>query len=554
MAMQSLFTAGHDVLSAEILLENALSMAGLADVVKQTNSVSPSASFATLETDSICTMDTFSNSNSNSNTPLCVSKHLPPVTLTLEEVSLLRSVTVKIRDFDSVLLNAKTDFIPILEARGGSDKNSSGLRADSLPIGQGIADHGGNSAVYQYQDDTTSHDDDDDEQHAKAQANDVLVRHLLKTASGVVVRVNPGTLSSAAQSKLDVILTELSAAGILVMSTPNLIRAMGAKDALVKIRHLQVGLEDTAVYTTAAQLYEGFRKTIAFQPRVMKQNRGSQGEGIWICKLADESKYCKNYGDAIADLDTPLILVEAVDNHEEYHTVGEFLEFCLNGRTDIAGDWLSVGQGCYLEGGVEAGAMMVDQRFLPRIVEGEVRCTMVGSELVGLLHKKPKEGGLSATLKSGAVYTNYEPDAPEFSTLVERFTTDIPHILKCFGVQDQPLPLLWTADFIFGDKDEHGKDTLYVGEFNCYLEGGVNNVSLTSYYSFFLAFLRCISPSALRFFLNASFESRNSSSPGEFNCSCVGVTQQIEFADLVGKTAHEYCTTGFEKGSSVAIE
>lgn len=475
--------------SASAMRENALSMAGLAPPLDNNNACAkPSSSLAHSHSPShsLTTLDSTSGCVSVADAGL----ELDEFWLDDMEVELLRSITTQVRGFDSVTLTAKADFIPILEARGGTDKDeTTGLRRDSVPIAHGVADHGGSSAVYQYQDDS-----DLDADSAPARCNDILFRHLHKTASGVIVRNNPGTISPAAQAKLDALLTELSDAGVLVLSTPELIRAMGAKDALVKIRHLQVGIMDTAVYTTPEQLMEGFRKSIAFQPRVIKQNRGSQGEGIWICKLQDESKYCQNYGDAIADLDTPLVLMEAFDNHQEVHTVEEFLEFCLNGRTDKSGEWESTGIGKYLEGGIESGAMLVDQRFLPRIVEGEVRCTMVGPELIGLVHKKPKEGGLSATLQSGAIYTNYEPDAPEFRTLVEKFRTDIPHILECFGVSDQPLPLLWTADFIFGNPDENGIDTFYVGE---------------------------------------------------FNCSCVGVTQQLEFADLVGKTAHEYCTVGY---------
>ncbi|KAH8062523.1 hypothetical protein JL722_3444 [Aureococcus anophagefferens] len=35
---------------------------------------------------------------------------------------------------------------------------------------------------------------------------------------------------------------------------------------------------------------DGFKKTMAFQPRVVKQNRGSAGEGIWLCWIANETK------------------------------------------------------------------------------------------------------------------------------------------------------------------------------------------------------------------------------------------------------------------------
>ena len=234
----------------------------------------------------------------------------------------------------------------------------------------------------------------------------------------------------------------------------------------MKIKDLHCGLEDTEVYYTPEDLVEGFRKSLAFQPRVIKQNRGSQGEGIWIAKLKD-GNYCSKYGERICPLDQEIVLMEAWDNHVEYHTVGEFLEFCIHGRSEYSGVWTSTGQGRYFEGGLEAGSMMVDQRFLPRIVEGEVRCLFVGSELVEILHKKPAEGGLSATLASGAIYTKYAPDDKKFARLVQHLNKDVPRIMASFGMSDRPLPLLWTADYIYGETD----DDLYVGEINCSCPG-----------------------------------------------------------------------------------
>jgi hypothetical protein len=67
---------------------------------------------------------------------------------------------------------------------------------------------------------------------------------------------------------------------------------MGAKDALTKIATLNIGLEDTLSYYTEEAFIAGFKKTMAFRPRVIKQNRGSAGEGIWIIKLkAGEGGY-----------------------------------------------------------------------------------------------------------------------------------------------------------------------------------------------------------------------------------------------------------------------
>lgn len=236
-------------------------------------------------------------------------------------------------------------------------------------------------------------------------------------------------------------------------------------------------MEDTEVYYTPESFHEGFRRRISYEPRVIKQNRGCQGEGVWIVKLKDESQYCTKgkelqERDCIIPLDAELELMEAFDNHIEYHTVQEFLDFCSYGRSSIKDDengpvWTTKSNGKYFDGGLEAGAMVVDQRFLPRIVEGEVRCLMVGSELVEIVHKKPREGGLSATLESGATYTKYPPDHPKFEKLVKNFKEDVPRIMESFGMSDQPLPLLWTVDYIYGDTD----DDLYAGEINCSCPG-----------------------------------------------------------------------------------
>ena len=79
------------------------------------------------------------------------------------------------------------------------------------------------------------------------------------------------------------------------------------------------------------------------------------------------------------------------------------------GRTDKSGEWTSKGVGKYLEGGKDAGGMLVDQRFCPRIVEGELRYNCIGPQLVGIIHKKPKEGGISAVGGTGSVYTCAPP-------------------------------------------------------------------------------------------------------------------------------------------------
>merc|ERR1719313_2115783 len=105
------------------------------------------------------------------------------------------------------------------------------------------------------------------------------------------------------------------------------------------------------------------------------------------------------------------------DNHVETHTVKEFLTFCVDGPSAPgAGSWKSVFPGKYLEGGKEAGGQLVDQRLLPRISEGEVRCLMTGDTCQMIIHKKP-EGGLSA-VGGNSAYTYYEPTDPKYADLL----------------------------------------------------------------------------------------------------------------------------------------
>merc|ERR1712045_738847 len=125
------------------------------------------------------------------------------------------------------------------------------------------------------------------------------------------------------QAKVDKDMQEL-AKTIPVWPTADVMTLMGAKDALVKIKDTDFGLVDTLGYYSPEDMKAGFPKAIAFQPRVVKQNRGSAGEGIWIIKLKDE-KYCENYGEATAPGDAMLVLKEANDDHIEEYTVDELM-------------------------------------------------------------------------------------------------------------------------------------------------------------------------------------------------------------------------------------
>eukprot|EP00913_Durusdinium_trenchii_P026251 g24630.t1 len=193
---------------------------------------------------------------------------------------------------------------------GGSDKSNNGHRYDSIPIVNGMINSGMSCQLIHY-----TH-----EEHDK-------FFELCKNFDFVIVRCNPGQIKADGgdQQKFDDGMRALRKAGKQIWPSPDVMEKMGAKDALCKVATMNIGLEDTLAYYSPEEFAAGFKKTMAFQPRVIKQNRGSSGEGIWIIKLKDEN-YCKSYGERSCEDGEKLLLMEANDNHEEEWS-GFLLEF-----------------------------------------------------------------------------------------------------------------------------------------------------------------------------------------------------------------------------------
>merc|ERR1712137_649883 len=161
---------------------------------------------------------------------------------------------------------------------GGSDKVSSGHRFDTVGIANGLKHAGVAVQIIFYNVD----------EHDK-------FFEVVSQFDAIVMRINPGqiTANGGDQQKFDSAMTQV-AENIPVWPTPANMELMGAKDALTKIKDMPFGLPDTLGYYSPDEIKEGFPKTIAFQKRVVKQNRGSAGEGIWIIDLK-EGNYCKEF-------------------------------------------------------------------------------------------------------------------------------------------------------------------------------------------------------------------------------------------------------------------
>ena len=322
------------------------------------------------------------------------------------------------------------------EVAGGSDKGPDGYRPDTLPMVDALKEKGQEAEVI----------------FVEIEKRDEIFEYVKNNASAYVSRINPGNLKHEAE--YFEMLRELCAAGVVGMPHPDAMIGYGAKDALVKLRHTTLVPEDTFAYYSINEFKKIFPTSLANGERVLKQNRGSTGEGIWRVQLVD----ALTEGETAVPLDAQVKCTEAKDNHVEYHTLANFMTFCEQ----------------YIVG---ANGMLVDMPFLPRIKEGEIRLFMLRDKPVYVVHKKPAEDAdaFSATLFSGA---KYRYDLPEqWSTLVDNFLAQLPEVTELLGGYD--LPLIWTADFIL-DTNENGVDTYILGEMNCSCVGFTSQLELAT--------------------------------------------------------------------------
>jgi hypothetical protein len=316
--------------------------------------------------------------------------------------------------------------IVIFEAEGGSDKGFDGHRKDTLPIVKEI------NKVEGYHCDILFYRDSWAEQ---------LYEHVKDKYKGYIPRVNPGTIVEG-EAGFFAFLRKLSAHGLVGMPHPDVMIKYGAKDALVKLAGTPIVPADTYGYYEVEAFKKQFPLTLSTGERVLKQNRGSTGSGIWRVRLVHPEQAVPG---TPLPLDTKLKCTEAVDNHVEERELGEFMEFC---EQYIVGE----------------NGQLVDMTFLPRIKEGEIRILLVGTTPVFVVHKKPAEGAesFSATLFSGAKYTYDKPD--KWPDLMKNFELALPQIRDRLG--NLPTPLIWCSDFIL-DWTEDKKDRFILGEINC---------------------------------------------------------------------------------------
>jgi hypothetical protein len=113
------------------------------------------------------------------------------------------------------------------------------------------------------------------------------VRERLLAVDGVLVWVDP-LHEGKTRSVLDALLRDVATRGPWVSAHPDVILKMGVKEVLHRTRDLGWGT-DTHLYRTVADFEDAFPSRFqSAGPRVLKQNRGNGGQGVWKVELVSE--------------------------------------------------------------------------------------------------------------------------------------------------------------------------------------------------------------------------------------------------------------------------
>jgi hypothetical protein len=266
------------------------------------------------------------------------------------------------------------------------------------------------------------------------------VRAQLLAADGVLVWVDP-LHNGKTRAALDGLLRDVAAGGPWVSAHPDTILKMGTKEILYRTRHLGWGVE-TQLYPTAAAFAAEFPARLETSgPRVLKQNRGNGGQGVWKVERPPGG-------------DGRLRALEARRGSVPKDiSLAAFIESC-----ESYFDW---------------GGCMIDQPFQPRLPEGMIRCYMGADKVAGFGHQlikalipPPPEGPDSPAAQPGPRIM-HGPDAEPFHALRAKMENEwTPRMMEILDIDAASLPIIWDADFLYGPRTASGEDTYVLCEIN----------------------------------------------------------------------------------------
>ena len=269
------------------------------------------------------------------------------------------------------------------------------------------------------------------------------VREELLRLGAVLVWVDP-IAQGRNRAQLDGVLREVAARGVFVSAHPDVILKIGTKEVLHRTRSLGWGT-DTRLYASTEQLREELPRVLAESgPRVLKQNRGNGGIGVFRVEFVQSPD--------VPSLDSLVRVQHAQRGSARAEIrVGEFVRRCAPFFA--------------------SGGKMVDQPLVPRHAEGMVRCYLVRDRVAGFGHQlvtalmDPAPGESAPPPPPPRLY--YGPAKAEFQTLKRQLEAEwIPRMRALLEIDAASLPVLWDTDFLLGPPAAAGEDGYVLCEIN----------------------------------------------------------------------------------------
>ena len=269
------------------------------------------------------------------------------------------------------------------------------------------------------------------------------VRAQLLKADGVLVWVDP-LHQGLTRERLDAMLCDVAVRGPWVSAHPDVILKMGVKEVLCRTKHVGWGT-DTHLYPSMAEFLATFsRRLRKYGPRVIKQNRGNGGQGVWKVELMDGPP---NEASCVR------VLHAQRGSMPKQLPLDEFTARCRP----------------YFE----SGGCIIDQPFQPRLPEGMIRCYMGVDKVVGFGHQlikaliaPPPEGPDSPSAQPGPRIMHSANAAP-FQALRRKMDEEwTPRMTTTLGIHAASLPIIWDADFLYGPRTASGEDSYVLCEIN----------------------------------------------------------------------------------------
>jgi hypothetical protein len=272
------------------------------------------------------------------------------------------------------------------------------------------------------------------------------VRSQIMRVDGVLVWFNPDE-GGRDRSVLDAMLREVASAGVFVSAHPDVILKLGTKEVLYQTRDIGWGC-DTHIYRSLEQLRAELPARLAGgAARVLKQYRGSSGEGVWKVELARDDANLLPGGSRVRARHAKR------GNVDEEMQLNEFLACCEP----------------YFAG----GGRIIDQAYQARLPEGMVRCYLVHDKVAGFGHQAinalcpPPPGSPPTAAPQPTKRIYHPPSLPEFQSLKRQLEREwVPAMQRLLEIETAVLPVLWDCDFLLGPKDAAEQDTYVLCEIN----------------------------------------------------------------------------------------